>query len=156
MIETRDPIVDTIGPIVANRRGAPVLVLYHSQPIARLSRVSYRDADRCPLRDLVWKINVELVIALDKSGSFAFDPDGRNAQLSEIKVDHSEVFFSDQNPDIGGCGHDFRKRIVQSQSDLKMKRLPRVYQTLMPVRVYGGKRDRDDNQRQNCSPDFTE
>src|SRR5678815_1431840 len=129
MVQHRNPMMNAVGPVVANRGGLAIFVVGENQAVFRFAVIEDLDNVNIARTGGLRKIKVELAVSAKERGRTPVENDSIDGQVSEVDIDLARWFDDGQiNARARGC--DFRELIVERDVDEVMCWTPSVDQAL--------------------------
>ena len=132
MIETRYPVMNAIGPVVARCRGLPVFISGRDQTVFRFPVISDDNAQGRVLFRRLSERDVQAPVTLFVTRRHSSDGHRINRHLAEIQIKRGDWLFQKEDIDLR-CGvRNLRQLIVESERHVVVERSPGVGNTLAP------------------------
>src|SRR6185369_2929462 len=116
MIQHRDPVMNAVGPVVADRGGLAVFVVGENQAVFRFAVVKDLDDVNIACAGSLRKSKVELVVSSKERGRTTVESDSIDGQISKVDV-YLACWFDDGQIDARARGCDLGELIVERDVD---------------------------------------
>ena len=88
MVQTRDPMMNAIRPVVAGGRGLSVLIVREDQSVFRFAVIFNRDDEVPAFSRDVLQMHIEPVRSPIELRGSAVDPHAVNGHFAEVQIDN--------------------------------------------------------------------